>query len=222
MRSSAPPLVLLASPSAEVRSRWSEALQGAAVIQEVAERSELEHSMATRQPALVLLDLSLPPLDGVGVVPALQRLSARTKIVLLTSAPNDREGISALRAGARGYCEMETPPFLLKKAVEMVRKGEIWVSRRLIHHLLEELKATTERRLNESTKSDRRLDRLTPRQREIARLVGRGASNKEIATRLDITDKTVKAHLSAIFRKLGRGDRLRLALYVAEHEQETR
>ena len=80
MRSAAPPLVLLASPSAEVRRRWSQALQGAAVIQEVAERSELERSMATRQPALVLLDLSLPPLDGVGVVPALQRLSARAFI----------------------------------------------------------------------------------------------------------------------------------------------
>ena len=222
MRDPSRPLVVLASPSAEIRRRWSQALKGMAVTQEVADRPELDHSLVTRKPALVLLDLSLFPLDGVEPVPAIQRFSPRTKIVLLTKKPDDGEGVSALKVGARGYCEIETPPFLLKRANQMVLKGEIWVSRKLIHHLLEKLKAATDHQLKAAAKSNRRLGRLTTRQRETARLVGGGASNKEIAARLDITEKTVKAHLTAIFRKLGLWDRLRLALYVAEHEQRTR
>lgn len=221
MRNPSRPLVLLASPSAEGRKRWSQALQGVAVTQEAADRSELDRNLVTRKPALLLLDLALFPFYGADAIPAIQRFSPRTKIVLLTKKPDDGEGVSAIKAGVRGYCEMETPPFLLKKAVRMVQKGQIWVSRKFIHHLLEELKAATERQLKESARSDKRLDRLTLRQREIARLVGGGASNKEVAIRLNITEKTVKAHLSAIFRKLGLWDRLRLALYVAECNQGT-
>ena len=141
----------------------------------------------------------------------------------MTSTSNDREGLAALKAGARGYCNLDMDPQLLKKAVSVVVKGEIWVARNVFAPLLEELTSLTERRHKEFPPNlDTRLDRLTPREREIAQLVGGGASNKEIAGRLNITEATVKAHLTAIFRKLGLSDRLGLALFVTEYNRVSR
>jgi DNA-binding NarL/FixJ family response regulator len=191
-------------------------------IHEVAERAALERSMATLNPAVLLLDLALPHL-GIEGVPTIQRLSPSTQIVLFSSSPDEKEAISALKAGARGYHSRDIAPYLLRKAVQLVRKGEIWVGRNVIPHLLKELTSLTERRKPDAPAGpDGRLDRLTPREREITHLIGNGASNKEIASQLEVTEKTVKAHLTAIFRKLGLSDRLRLALFVSEHSRMSR
>ena len=216
-------MVLVASPNPGLRRRCRAALRGTSSLQEVTTRAALERSMAHLKPAVLLLDIDLPMLDGVGGVRAIHHLSPPTKIVLLTSTLDEKEGLSALKAGARGYCQKDTESALLKKAVQMVRKGEIWAGRNLIPHLLEELTSLTERR-REAPPGDRdsRLDRLTPREREIAHLIGGGASNKEIASRLNVTEGTVKAHLTAIFRKIGLSGRLQLALFVAEHMRLTR
>lgn len=222
-RGRAASVVLIASPIAGVRSQWSEALEERFPLYEVAERASLERSMASLKPAILLLDLALPGLGGVEGTPAIQRLSPITSIILMTSTSNDREGLAALKAGARGYCSLDMDPQLLKKAVTVVVKGEIWVARNVFAPLLEELTALTERRHKEFPPNlDTRLDRLTPREREIAQLIGGGASNKEIAGRLNITEATVKAHLTAIFRKLGLSDRLGLALFVTEYNRVAR
>jgi DNA-binding NarL/FixJ family response regulator len=85
----------------------------------------------------------------------------------------------------------------------------------LVPRLMEELRSLTEREQAAShADPDGRLERLTRREREIARLIGGGASNKEIAKQLSISDRTVKAHITTIFHKLGFSDRLRLALFV--------
>lgn len=216
-------VVLIASPIAGVRSQWSEGLEDKFPLYEVAERPSLERSMSNLRPAILILDLALPGLGGVEGTPAIQRLSPLTSIILMTSTSNDREGLAALKAGARGYCNLDMDPQLLKKAVSVVIKGEIWVARNVFAPLLEELTSLTERRHKEFPPNlDTRLDRLTPREREIAQLVGGGASNKEIAGRLNITEATVKAHLTAIFRKLGLSDRLGLALFVTEYNRVSR
>ncbi|MDQ5857079.1 MAG: response regulator transcription factor [Acidobacteriota bacterium] len=216
-------MVLIASPIAGVRSQWSEGLEDRFPLYEVAERSSLERSMASLKPSILILDLALPGLGGVEGTPSIQRLSPVTSIILMTSTSNDQEGLAALKAGARGYCNLDMDPQLLKKAVSVVVKGEIWVARNVFAPLLEELTSLTERRHKEFPPNlDTRLDRLTPREREIAQLIGGGASNKEIAGRLDITEATVKAHLTAIFRKLGLSDRLGLALFVTEYNRVAR
>lgn len=216
-------MVLIASPIAGVRSQWSAGLEDRFPLYEVAERASLERSMSNLKPAILILDLALPGLGGVEATPAIQRLSPATAIILMTSTSNDREGLAALKAGARGYCNLDMDPQLLKKAVTVVIKGEIWVARNVFAPLLEELTSLTERRHKEFPPNlDTRLDRLTPREREIAQLIGGGASNKEIAGRLDITEATVKAHLTAIFRKLGLSDRLGLALFVTEYNRVAR
>jgi two-component system nitrate/nitrite response regulator NarL len=216
-------VVLIASPIAGVRSQWASGLREKFPLYEAAERTVLERNMTNLKPAILLLDLAFPGLGGVEGVADVQKLSPLTSVVLMTSTPNDREGFSALKAGARGYCSTDMDPNLLRKAVSVVIKGEIWVARNVFAPLLEELTALTERRHKEFPPNlDTRLDRLTPREREIAQLIGGGASNKEIAGRLNITEATVKAHLTAIFRKLGLSDRLGLALFVTEYNRVAR
>lgn len=214
------PLVLIACGVAGLRKRWRQALEGLFALHEVSERRALEHSLVNRRPVAVLLDLHLPDLGGVFGVAAIQRLRPEARIVLLTNRPDEREGIAALKAGARGYCDRDTDPALLAKALDVVQKGEIWVGRKLIPHLIEELTALTERQpAGPDDDLDSRLDRITAREREIAQLLSAGASNKEIARKLSVTERTVKAHLTAIFRKLGISGRLQLALFMLEHSR---
>lgn len=102
----------------------------------------------------------------------------------------------------------------------MVQKGEVWVGRKVISHLLDTLVALTEQERNRLLpRSEPALDVLTPREREIVGQIGNGASNKEIAHTLKVSEKTVKAHLTSVFRKLGVSDRLHLALYVNGYKQ---
>lgn len=182
---------------------------------EVAEGAELARGMADLNPAIVFLDLSLTGLDGVRDIAALHRLNPAAKIIVFSGASDEREAVSALTARASGYCDKGIDPVLLRKAVETVQKGEIWVCRCITRALVDGLVSCTGGRQPDSpARLDSPLDRLTPRERQIACLIGGGASNKEIASQLNITERAVKAHVTNTFRKLEVSDRLRLALLV--------
>lgn len=211
------PAVLIASPTELLRRRWRRELGRKYTVDEVAQRAALVRSMASQKPALLLLDLALRRFNGLEDFAAIQRLSPRTKVILLTGAPDLKEEISALKAGAKGYCDRDIAPSLLAKAVERVQKGEIWVGRRAISNFIEELAAVTYRQEEEAPL--KRLERLTARERDVAHLVGAGARNKEIAAQLKVAEKTVKAHITAIFRKLRLSNRAQLALFVAEQRR---
>jgi DNA-binding NarL/FixJ family response regulator len=181
----------------------------------VPDRLSLEAAMATRKPDTVVLDVDVLRLGGIESVPAVQRLWPSARILLLTSHPDDREGLLALKAGVRGYCHREIDPALLAKALRVLRRGEIWVARKVIPHLLDELTVLSEP-LPEPRPADfdARFARVTPRQRQIMQLLSAGGTNKDIAAQLNVAERTVKAHLSAIFTKLGVSGRLRLAVSV--------
>jgi len=170
--------------------------------------------MVKLRPAILLLDRALLRISANDDLPAIQRLSSITNVILLTGIPRVMEGISVLRAGASGYRTRNVDPSLLKNAMENVLKGEIWVERNLVSHLLKPRRFLTRRRVSNSPTKKRQVGGLTPREREIARLISRGASNKEIASFLDITERTVKAHISAIFQKLKLSNRLQIALFI--------
>ena len=143
------------------------------------------------------------------------QLSPQTKIIALTPLPNESEGVAVLRSGARGYCQQDIDDILLRRAVEAVRHGEVWASRHIVSSLFEEFQAASyrlqkpSRRLTVSS-----LNSLTFREYEISCLMKRGVSNREIAQELKMAERTVKAHMTAIFRKLGVSDRVRLALFM--------
>jgi len=203
-----------------VRRRWSEALKASFAIRYATNLAALERNMANLKPTILLLDVALSGRGRVSDVPVIQKLSPLTKIVLLAATPHGREGVSAVRAGARGYCNRDIRPSLLRKAVEIVQADEIWLGRDLIAYLVKKVASLIEHEREEfPSEQNLRLDRLTPREREIASLVGRGATNREIANQLSVTERTVKAHLTAIFHKLGLPSRIQLALFMTQDKE---
>jgi DNA-binding NarL/FixJ family response regulator len=212
--------IVIASAVEEARKRWSHRLREMFAICEVAELMTLEQVAANLKPRILVLDLSLPGLGGVRGLQHIQGLSPTTKTLVLADNPDDGEGIRALKAGARGYYTRTIDPAHLKKAVEAVQKGEIWIQRKLIPELVAGLISLTETRQKASQESyrelDSRLECLTLRQRGVADLIAKGASNKEIAARLNVSERTVKSHLTLMFRNVGVSDRLQLALVLSK------
>ncbi len=208
------PAVLIATSDSQLLARWKGVLQEDYPVREVSELECLQRTMESLPVDVLLLDLELLALDGIGDGPIIRDFSRGAKVVLLSTSPNDREGIRVLKAGARGYCNRNIDPQVLRKIVDRVHDGELWAERKLIPRLLEEYSAHPDQRPELVPKSDGRLNLLTPREREIAFLIAVGASNKQIASRLRVGEGTVKAHLTAIFRKLGFSDRLQLGLFL--------
>jgi DNA-binding NarL/FixJ family response regulator len=203
--------LVIATAVRESRRCWCDRLQGTFAICEVAERKALEQVTANLKPAVLVVDLALPQFGRVWGLPHIQRLSPSTKTLALTDTPAENEAISALTAGAKGYYARTIDPAQLKKAVEAMQKGEMWIQRRFIPSLVAEI-VSLQREKDCAAEMDRLLDGLTARQRLVADLISVGASNKEIASRLNIAERTVKAHLTETFRNLGVSDRLHLAL----------
>jgi two-component system NarL family response regulator len=167
---------------------------------------------------LLLLDFDLTGLDSPRAIVQLRNLNPATGIVVLSDPVAEQVELELFKAGARGHCSRDIDPQLLKRIVVAIRLGELWIRRSMVPRLLDELGmrfagATPDRRSVIG-----RLAFLTDREREIAALVGNGGSNKQIARQLDISERTVKAHLTEIFRKLGIADRLRLALLLASNQ----
>ena len=159
-------------------------------------------------PSVILFDLGpTPDAKGLGIVSA---LSALAKTIVLAGTDDDALAVQALKAGAAGFCARDTPTDLLRRAVQLVEAGEIWVGRRVMVRLIEELALRTAA----LTPAIAGAEQLTPRERELVSLVAAGASNKDIATRLAISIKTVKTHLTSVFKKLGLSTRLELAVAV--------
>jgi DNA-binding NarL/FixJ family response regulator len=151
-------------------------------------------------PDVVLLDLELPKLDGVGVLRRLRERDAATRVIVFTVFDTDERIISAVEAGAAGY--------LLKGAP----RSELFAAIRIVHgggSLLQPLVASTV--LRHVARRDRAAEpptvSLTPREQSVLQLLTRGKSNKEIAATLGVTERTVKFHVSAIFTKLAVANR---------------
>ena len=173
---------------------------------DVSPQPDLQRHVATLLPAVVLFDLGAAPnADALETVSA---LSAQAKTIVLADSEDDALALQALKAGASGFCSRDTATPLIRKAVQLVEAGEIWVGRRVMLRLIEEL-ATLRAQDTHEVSNDAR---LTSREREIGTLVAHGASNKQIASQLSISIKTVKTHLTNIFKKLGLATRLQLAL----------
>jgi DNA-binding NarL/FixJ family response regulator len=210
-------MVMIASSDAELRERWVAGLQNHFTIQQVW-GGGVERSMADSKPDVLLLDGDLPGIGGVEGLSVLHRRCPSTRIIFFTGNHDEREAIRVLKAGARGYCIKEIEPSRLSKAVRVIQKGEVWAGRRIICLLLAELTSCTDKgREDGPARAEVYLKHLTPRERQISQLVGEGSCNKEIARRLNISQRTVKAHLTSIFSKLQIPDRLRLGIFLSNH-----
>jgi two-component system nitrate/nitrite response regulator NarL len=208
--------IVVASARGETRRRWIRRLRQKLAICGVIERRTLAWAAAKLKPEVLVVDLALPGLRGASDLADIQRASLSARILALTDTVTESEGMAVLKAVAKGYCARTIDEEHLERAVAAVRRGEIWAPRTVVPGLIAELRSLIQGHRTDEVQSDRRLDRLTGRQRAIADLIGTGASNKEIANRLNITERTVKAHLTGAFRNVGVADRLQLALLLRD------
>jgi len=135
---------------------------------------------------------------------------------------SEEKQINALVNGAAGYCGELEPPKLLLQAVSSLLKGEIWIQRHLVPRVIGTLikmkPAAQTLDSAKSIESSALIGTLSSREREVANMIRDGESNKVIAKCLSISERTVKAHLTSIFKKLNVADRLHLALYIKEYD----
>jgi DNA-binding NarL/FixJ family response regulator len=211
-------MILVASASRRVRQQWIEGVSCRSSVVEVADHSTLLQSAAAYKPSVILLDHGLPELGGINGIATLSQLFPSSRIILFSNTLDDKDVIRALRSGARGHCHSDIDGDLLNKAIHAVQEGEIWVGRRIIHALLRELSISTianHPAIEAWGHINDQLTCLTPREQQVAEMVANGALNKQIAFGMNITERTVKAHLTSIFRKLNLSDRLQLALAMS-------
>lgn len=129
-------------------------------------------------------------------------------IVVLSNLPGDDEGLAVLEAQAVGYTGSLAVPEVLRQIAAVVENGGLWVGPSLLQRLITGM-ATRSAQINNN-----HLNKLSAREKEVALAVASGASNKEVARRLEISERTVKAHLTAAFERLGVRDRLQLSLLI--------
>jgi DNA-binding NarL/FixJ family response regulator len=139
----------------------------------------------------------------------LSRLGA-CRLVALSDTPSDSQAIELMERGVVGFCHAYAGPAMLQQVSTVVANEGLWVGPSLMQRIIRAAGPS----VTVDTGSQHALDTLSAREREVAQQVGLGSSNKEIARILSITERTVKAHLSAIFQKLGVRDRLHLALFM--------
>jgi DNA-binding NarL/FixJ family response regulator len=155
------------------------------------------------RPDVVLMDVRMPELDGVAATAALRRLLPTCKIVMLTTFDDDEYVTRALRAGAIGYLLKNLPAAELAQAVRLAHAGVAPFDATVVGRLAAALPAA---------------EGLTPREVEVLRLISAGASNKEIASRLYLSEGTVKNHISRILSRLNLRDRTQAALYAKDND----
>jgi len=173
------------------------------------------------QPDVVVMDLSMPVLDGVGATRELVAEMPDVRVVVLTSFVDVERVHEALGAGAIGYVLKDSEPAALVAAVRAAAEGQVPLDPRVAGSLLpgaaRRATAPGTAGAPATTAAGSVADELSPREREVLLLLSQGLANKQIARRLGITERTVKAHVGSVFRRLDVADRTSAALWAREH-----
>jgi DNA-binding NarL/FixJ family response regulator len=188
-----------------VRAGLSELLDSADDIEVVATAADGEHALdavGRGNPDVVLMDLSMPVVDGIEATRRVTEAHPEVRVVALTSFSDSAQVLGALDAGAIGYLLKDASPDELRGAVRAAARGESPLSPKAAGAVLAS-------RGGQSAESE-----LSAREREVLELVADGLPNKLIARRLEISEKTVKAHLTSVFQQIGVTDRTQAALWA--------
>lgn len=175
------------------------------VVAEAADGDEVVDMVERARPDVVLMDLRMPRVDGIEATREVRKRFPDVRVVVLTAYADDYRVLEAVRAGASGYLLKDVDERDLHEAVRAAHAGRMIVASGAAADLVDGLER------------DERERALTEREREVLGTLGAGTSNREIARRLGLSEKTVKNHVSSILAKLGLGDRTQAALYAVRH-----
>ncbi len=192
----------------EAIPRWIKAFPDARVMHD----RDVQRAQLVAAP-LVWLHLTGDISADLARIQAVRALTPTCRIVALSNVPDDEQGLAMLSAGAVGYCSALTLPAVLRQVAGVVEQGGLWVGPQLMQRLMRGLAA--------QSAAVSPLRGLSARERQIAEAAARGGSNKEIARAMGITERTVKAHLTAAYEKLGVRDRMQLSLLIHGVEDST-
>ena len=186
-----------------MRERWQLAFPAASLVSTIAEVDGLNSSA----PTSLWLDIGvIAPESRLSSIAAASSLGC--PVVVMTGVPKEAEAFAALNAGVRGYCHVKAAAEQLLEIALVVENSGLWMPTELMQRLL----AVSTRILPPRAPAIPQLNRLTARESMVAERVAHGASNREIAEALEISERTVKAHLTTSFEKLEVRDRVQLAL----------
>lgn len=207
--------VLIADDHAIIRQGLKQILEmesDIVVVAQASNGSEAVRLIREKKPDVVLMDINMPTTDGIEAIKQLRQEGNQVKIIVLT-IHEDREYLfKTLQQGAQGYVLKDADSSILIQAIRMVNNGQTYVQSSLTGELVKELNRITH---GEKEKKDE--NSLTSREMEVLELIADGMMNRDIAKKLFISEKTVKNHISSIFRKLDVNDRTQAAIYAFKH-----
>lgn len=169
-------------------------------------KEAIERTLALT-PDVVLMDVRMPELDGVAAAAVLRARAPTTRVVMLTTFDDEEFVVQALRAGASGYLLKDLPATELAEAVRLTHAGVTQLDHTAARHVVAAL----------PTHSPAAPNILTSRETDVLRLIAAGATNREIATTLFLSEGTVKNHISRILSRLSLRDRTQAAIYARDH-----
>jgi DNA-binding NarL/FixJ family response regulator len=180
-------------------------LDGVELVGTAADGEEAIRLAGELDPDIVLMDLSMPRLNGTEAIRRLAERGPRPRAIALTTYADDASVLGALRAGARGYLTKDAGADEIRAAMEAVARGEAALDPAVQHHVVAALATPSAAPLP---------DDLTPREAEVLGLIAEGLTNAEIAERLVVSAATVKSHVNHIFAKIGARDRAQAVVYA--------
>ena len=163
-------------------------------------------------PDVVLMDVRMPDLDGIGATRELSGAAPKARVLILTTFEQDDYIFGALRAGASGFLLKRTRPEELIAAVHTIAAGDSLLSPSVTRRVIERMAQQPTPEFAAQAK----LDHLTPREREVLELVARGLSNREIAAALIVEESTIRTHVKRILTKLDLRDRIQAVIFAYE------
>ena len=166
------------------------------------------------KPDVVLLDLHMPGIGGLEALRVLVEDVPETQVVMLTVSEDAEDLLETLRAGARGYLLQNIDTEFFLESIQRAARGESVMSPQIAHKLADSLRAPPKGGASASAVNP---GKLSPREREIIVMLAHGASNKEIARVLNLSESTIKIHVQGILRKLNIAKRVQAAVYAVEH-----
>lgn len=162
----------------------------------------------TLQPDVVLMDVRMPVMNGSTATRQICEKFKSAKILVLSTYDEDRDVSDAIRAGAKGYLLKDMPSDELVNAIRCINSGYAQLAPGLLERVI------NPKPVNTTETTHKELSKLTPRELDVAKLVAIGATNQEIATKLYISECTVKTHINSIFNRLNLKNRAQLAIYA--------